>query len=185
MILDRNDAVSPVIAVMLMLVVTIIIAAVVSGFAGGLAGSQAKTPQATISADYSQSRGMTISHDGGDVLATGDLQITVSPTRVWGTAADYQSYFVNKSVLSTNGTIWAPANSQYMSVKSFGPGDQIAISVENLTYVQMDANYVTPIAITKSSSFAYASNVGKTFTLKFIDVNSGKMITQTEVKILS
>jgi FlaG/FlaF family flagellin (archaellin) len=38
MIEGKEDAVSPVVGVMLMLVVTIIIAAVVSGFAGGLAG---------------------------------------------------------------------------------------------------------------------------------------------------
>jgi hypothetical protein len=45
-----EDAVSPVVGVMLMLVVTIIIAAVVSGFAGGLVGNgQSKSP--TISMD--------------------------------------------------------------------------------------------------------------------------------------
>ncbi len=43
-----DDAVSPVIAVMLMLVVTIIIAAVVSGFAGGLVGSQKAAPSASF-----------------------------------------------------------------------------------------------------------------------------------------
>ncbi len=42
---EHEDAVSPVVGVMLMLVVTIIIAAVVSGFAGGLiGGSNQKTP---------------------------------------------------------------------------------------------------------------------------------------------
>jgi len=44
----NDEAVSPVVGVMLMLVVTIIIAAVVSGFAGGLAGSQEKVPQASV-----------------------------------------------------------------------------------------------------------------------------------------
>ena len=39
-----EDAVSPVVGVMLMLVVTIIIAAVVSAFAGGLVGGQQKSP---------------------------------------------------------------------------------------------------------------------------------------------
>jgi len=46
--IKRDDAVSPVVGVMLMLVVTIIIAAVVSGFAGGLAGGVQSTPQASI-----------------------------------------------------------------------------------------------------------------------------------------
>ena len=44
----RDDAVSPVIGVMLMLVVTIIIAAVISGFAGGLVGSQTAAPSASF-----------------------------------------------------------------------------------------------------------------------------------------
>jgi FlaG/FlaF family flagellin (archaellin) len=43
-----DEAVSPVIGVMLMLVVTIIIAAVVSGFAGGLMGGSEKAPAASF-----------------------------------------------------------------------------------------------------------------------------------------
>jgi len=45
---NGEDAVSPVVGVMLMLVVTIIIAAVVSGFAGGLMGNTQKPPTASI-----------------------------------------------------------------------------------------------------------------------------------------
>ncbi|WP_243668808.1 type IV pilin N-terminal domain-containing protein [Methanoculleus chikugoensis] len=41
----HEDAVSPVIGVMLMLVVTIIIAAVISGFAGELVGTTEKAPR--------------------------------------------------------------------------------------------------------------------------------------------
>jgi len=44
----NEEAVSPVVGVMLMLVVTIIIAAVVSGFAGGLAGGTQKAPQVSM-----------------------------------------------------------------------------------------------------------------------------------------
>jgi FlaG/FlaF family flagellin (archaellin) len=47
---NKDEAVSPVVGVMLMLVVTIIIAAVVSAFAGGLAGDTQATPQATLMA---------------------------------------------------------------------------------------------------------------------------------------
>ncbi|MFA5397058.1 MAG: type IV pilin N-terminal domain-containing protein [Methanogenium sp.] len=46
--IKRNEAVSPVVGVMLMLVVTIIIAAVVSAFAGGMASGQEKAPAASI-----------------------------------------------------------------------------------------------------------------------------------------
>ena len=44
----KDDAVSPVVGVMLMLVVTIIIAAVVAAFAGGLGGNVEKTPTVTF-----------------------------------------------------------------------------------------------------------------------------------------
>lgn len=46
--MKKDDAVSPVVGVMLMLVVTIIIAAVVSAFAGGLASSEQKAPTLTM-----------------------------------------------------------------------------------------------------------------------------------------
>ena len=41
---NTEDAISPVIAVMLMLVVTVIIAAVVSSYTGSLAGNEKKSP---------------------------------------------------------------------------------------------------------------------------------------------
>jgi archaeal type IV pilus assembly protein PilA len=46
--MKNEDAVSPVVGVMLMLVVTIIIAAVVSGFAGGLVDSTESAPSVTM-----------------------------------------------------------------------------------------------------------------------------------------
>lgn len=45
---NKEEAVSPVIGIMLMLVVTIVIAAVVSAFAGGLVTAQEKVPQASV-----------------------------------------------------------------------------------------------------------------------------------------
>jgi hypothetical protein len=88
--MTKEDAVSPVVGVMLMLVVTIIIAAVVSGFAGGLAGGTKTAPSASIDVKiYSLENyggmppwgdgyycpGMVIEHLSGDVLPTKDLQI--------------------------------------------------------------------------------------------------------------
>ncbi|MGB7788624.1 type IV pilin N-terminal domain-containing protein [Methanoregula sp.] len=50
-----EDAVSPVVGVMLMLVVTIIIAAVISGFAGGLMGNAHKSPTLQMDVKISNS----------------------------------------------------------------------------------------------------------------------------------
>ncbi|MEM2124699.1 MAG: type IV pilin N-terminal domain-containing protein [Methanolinea sp.] len=82
--IGEEDAVSPVVGVMLMLVVTIIIAAVVSGFAGGIAGSTRTAPQASIAVaiDTAVDNGMggydtkmTFEHLSGDPINTRDLKI--------------------------------------------------------------------------------------------------------------
>lgn len=106
----HDNAVSPVVGVMLMLVVTIIIAAVVSAFAGGLSSSQQKTPQVTITAtpviqafgdtdttnsaanyptDFTAANGIEFENAGGDtfqlsdinlVLESGGTKYTITPT---------------------------------------------------------------------------------------------------------
>jgi len=90
-----EDAVSPVVGVMLMLVVTIIIAAVVSGFAGGLAGGTEKAPQASIDIGFMQDDGgmgpsfvewkMSYEHLSGDSIPTKDLNIITYYTLSNGT----------------------------------------------------------------------------------------------------
>ncbi|MBN1431290.1 MAG: type IV pilin N-terminal domain-containing protein [Methanomicrobiaceae archaeon] len=88
----ENEAVSPVVGVMLMLVVTIIIAAVVSAFAGSMASTQEKAPSASFRA--------AISNDGSwggssfDLICLGtdegiqtrDLKLTTSWTASDGTS---------------------------------------------------------------------------------------------------
>ncbi len=82
---QKDDAVSPVVGVMLMLVVTIIIAAVVSMYASGLYSTQGKTPTASIDT--------TIKSDGStsgmfymkvisvsNAVATKDLKLVTSWT---------------------------------------------------------------------------------------------------------
>lgn len=110
----KEDAVSPVIGVMLMLVVTIIIAAVVSGFAGGLAGSQDKAPQASILVKTSlgtppntyNSFDITFVHQGGDPINTKDISIVTWLTLPNGTVVKH-SQSANSPpgyVLTSSGT---------------------------------------------------------------------------------
>lgn len=82
----NEDAVSPVIGVMLMLVVTVVIAAVVVTFSTGLAGSTGTTPTAmfevsdieTYPNKYGNTLGyLNIKHKGGDVIPLSDIQITL------------------------------------------------------------------------------------------------------------
>ena len=98
----KDDAVSPVIGVMLMLVVTVVIAAVVVGFSTGLAGDTSKTPMALFDVEYSElsprvsdELGLVMGtpyefpagmfgvmnigfiHKGGDKIPLNDIQIVI------------------------------------------------------------------------------------------------------------
>lgn len=90
---NRDDAVSPVIGVMLMLVVTVVIAAVVVAFATGMAGdSTATTPMALLDADNplveeDVLKSFDIVHKGGDELALENIQVKIEPSgsrQSWG-----------------------------------------------------------------------------------------------------
>jgi len=184
---EKEDAVSPVVGIMLMLVVTIIIAAIVSGFAGGLASDAKKTPQITIKAEYSQSQGMTIYHLGGDTVNTLDTKVFVKPTRDF--SSDYQTWEVNTSALMVNKKPWLKVGGyQTSNALIFGPGDTAIVepaelnegAVQPATYVGNSGPYNN--AQEKNAGFQHPENRGKRFTLSLVD-NGGKTIAQTEVTI--
>ncbi|MFC7228006.1 type IV pilin N-terminal domain-containing protein [Salinirubellus salinus] len=84
-LISEEDAVSPVIGVILMVAITVILAAVIGTFVLGLGDQvQNNAPQATFSFDYSeQSSGSSFdvdaTHDGGDTFNeenTQELQLT-------------------------------------------------------------------------------------------------------------
>ena len=72
----KEDAVSPVIGVMLMLVVTIVIAAVVAAFAGGIATDTEPTPSVVLSADAYEDKVM-IQSLSGDRLEIDKLSVNI------------------------------------------------------------------------------------------------------------
>jgi flagellin-like protein len=95
-LLADDDAVSPVIGVILMVAITVILAAVIASFVLGL-GDQASetTPQVSFSFDYDSSASvssgndladsssggeLTITHDGGDGVETTQLSLTDGDT---------------------------------------------------------------------------------------------------------
>ena len=88
-----DNAVSPVVGVMLMLAVTVMIAAIVSAAAGGLSTTEKKAPAAILDVSIYAAKdyggysipSMTIRHINGNVLATRDLNLIIyypSPSRV-------------------------------------------------------------------------------------------------------
>lgn len=101
----KEDAVSPVIGVMLMLVVTVVISAVVVIFATGMAGdSTTTTPLALFEADNQQMNGNKLKsfdlvHKGGDEMNLDNLQVTIEP--IGGT--NYGITLVRSNVNSEGG----------------------------------------------------------------------------------
>ena len=77
----KEDAVSPVIGVMLMLVVTIVIAAVVAAFAGGLATETEAAPVVVLDADVyangNNAATLTLRSLSGDNLQRGDASVKI------------------------------------------------------------------------------------------------------------
>ena len=76
----KDDAVSPVIGVMLMLSITIILAAVLMAFAGGMADTKPATPSVDLSAAFVKNGSdeivLCVSHNGGDALNPDDIKVT-------------------------------------------------------------------------------------------------------------
>ena len=96
----KEDAVSPVIGVMLMIVVTVVIAAVVVIFSTGMAGdSTATTPMALFESSNQQMTGTLLSsfdlvHKGGDEVEKEYIQVVIEPS---GTDTTYSIQLVRKA----------------------------------------------------------------------------------------
>jgi len=69
---------SPVVGVILMVAITVILASVVGTYALG-SGEQVpgETPQASFSFDYDERTNLTITHNGGEDLDSGTIEVTV------------------------------------------------------------------------------------------------------------
>jgi len=205
----RNHAVSPVVGVMLMLVVTILIAAVVSAFAGGLMKSQDKTPQLTISGTYSQAKGLSITHDGGDPVALTTVTFLTTPSDMFGSDAAKFAWPIDKSIIntSTGAPIYNTATGFY-NTSSFVAGDTLTVDrADCLDWFDNSTGTVLVSPFTtygvnanarvnwqgdngKSDYFAAYSfdnpaNIGKYFYLDLVDNQRGTIITRAKVTISS
>ena len=101
----KDDAVSPVIGVMLMLSITIIIAAVLMAFAGGMTDDKPATPSVDLSAEFVKSGEdivLRLSHNGGDTLNPKDIRVTAYVTTE--TASGEQ--LIIKDLIPADDTAW-------------------------------------------------------------------------------
>ena len=129
----KEDAVSPVIGVMLMLVVTIVIAAVVAAFAGGLGSDVEMAPTAALDFDvYASDKTVKVEHLSGEILIPNDITIKVSDNR--GTLGQ-----VSLSKGSGVGTSFAPGSTTTVALEmgTYKEGESTS------TYTLEAGNYVT------------------------------------------
>ena len=87
----NSEAVSPVIATILMVAVTVVIAAVVYTYVGGMGSSKESAPTVSLSAEGKSGDTLTLTHDGGDELQWSDLKVLIDGTEIasgdYGTGA--------------------------------------------------------------------------------------------------
>ena len=191
---ERNeDAVSPVVGVMLMLVVTIIIAAVVSGFAGGLAEGKQKAPQASLECTISEN-GMgeaygyelVIKHLSGDPIDTHNMKLVTS----W---VDSDGTFHTRATLAYNGT----PNTDYGSGQYHEPYKVIPGVLPGGDETLWFGNYIMRAGdVAKSTMNIGPSNSATTIiknwadltgneviNVKLIDLKSGSMVYNKDIVV--
>lgn len=151
----KDDAVSPVIGVILMVAITVILAAVIAAFVFGM-GSPETAPQASIkgSTDTVGSYSVIkVEHQGGDAitLVSSNTKVTVD-----GTEIDYYN--------TTSSDKFEAGETIYL-VKDSSGGYTIGNS-----------------SATSGNATANLASSGATVNVKFIDVNSQQLIGDFEVR---
>jgi len=156
--LDTEDAVSPVIGVILMVAITVILAAVIAAFVFGM-GPPEQAPQASLrasavtSADNTSASLLKIEHQGGDqvVLADANTRITVEGEQVTFAVTDTE----------------------------FDAGDVFYVAVNNANAYFAGSNTSSNTYATTTYTIAES---GATVPVKIIDVGSQQMIADMSVR---
>ena len=130
---QKEDAVSPVIGVMLMLVVTVIIAAVVSVFATGLFTEQDPSSNVVIqlsnhevtkqSGDTYNFSTMTFTHRGGDVLEISNLKLALT----YG--GDTYTFYMGDlwSKYPESASSMSGSSDEFADLRNWEPGEKLTL----------------------------------------------------------
>ncbi len=141
---EKNEAVSPVIGVMLMLVVTIIVAAIVGVFVGNIGGGTTVAPSAAFDVRITSYGGdnhdqyvMTIEHVGGDAVPTRDLRIQTITTMNDGSsrAATVTSFDQSSPIYKQMGDSATKVKIPYLVDASKGSPGDAGVDFGNFTLV--------------------------------------------------
>jgi archaeal type IV pilus assembly protein PilA len=201
-----EQAVSPVVGVMLMLVVTIIIAAVVSAFAGGLSGSQTKTPQASFqiktgwdikddgSIDTS-AYDFAIEHMGGDPVQTRDTQLITYLTLPNGTVVRHMQSAASSPVCVYGGSMCSIPPHVYDNQKygfpcgNYASGFRSGAWFGNATWMPGDiartyrVEYTANLFGVSTDDLTSAISSHSPLEVKLLYVPSGKYIIDQKVNL--
>jgi len=168
---QTQDAVSPVVGVMLMLVVTIVIAAVVSAFAGGMGTDQHKTPQVTLNVKsdiqkiggtidpdtyaltyptgFTAANGLLFENTGGDTFSLADIEIQLQSEDTKYTIKPTDTLPTGNILPAgiSNGGYFQKIGNTSVSDRMIAPGDKFMLyadgCAEGVTYT-WDHSYYGP-----------------------------------------
>ena len=168
----KEDAVSPIVGVMLMLVATIIVAAIVAAFAGGLAAETDASPNIIISGTYSQTDGLVLKHLSGDSVS--GVGIYVRPDQ--GFSTSYYKLSWKAGEIAEN-DVWNAGDIKEIAAGNIQPKtDGAPNSGDTQKGHQHDGT-------STSYGFNLEGSVGKTMIVELH--KDGRIIASTPVKIMA
>lgn len=171
-IFRRNeDAVSPVIGVILMVAITVILAAVIAAFVFGLGGTQQAAPTASIVASNNPDNpgaDARIQHKGGDLLKGGEWKLSIvkaGDPPAYITATSSSDFAVGHQIVTFNKTDVQTPGSANLNVTN-----------ATVTFLEDDGN-----STAAPSGAALASNTK--YDIKLVHIPSNALLLDQIVEI--
>ena len=188
----KEDAVSPIVGVMLMLVATIIVAAIVAAFAGGLAAETDASPNIIISGTYSQTDGLLLKHLSGDSVS--GVGIYVRPDQ--GFSTSYYKLSWKAGEIAEN-DVWNAGDIKEIAAKDIqketdgAPNSYYSSTNKYLDLPKSGSYYKSTNHDGQSDVFGFnfkgnekkSTAVGKTMIVELH--KDGRIIASTPVKIMA
>jgi flagellin-like protein len=174
--LRNEEAVSPVIGVILMVVITVIIAAVLAVFAFGV-GAPTQTPQASIkitSIDPANSN-LSVQHYGGGTLRMKDVKLTVETLNGDGVMLETVAYELNSTVtgqFSAGDTLLIKTNASEAS-------DEVAIWLNGVALGELGTNQ----NMVKNGDLDLTTAGVDSVRVTVIDTPSGSVLSKPSAKV--
>jgi flagellin-like protein len=129
---NNEEAVSPVIGVILMVAITVILAAVIAAFVFGMAGNIQKTKVVAATEQRVNSSYVTVTYQGGQDAGTlSGIGFTVDGTNVTPTGTG-NAIVVNNQVTPPNGQTVLPVG-QTATIPANNPGKNVVVGVAYFT----------------------------------------------------